>query len=144
MQLNADQTATLKTWIDQGLSLSEIQKKISQDWGLALRYMDLRLLIDDLALIFPEPQASPEPSEEKAKKEEPPLGAVTVELDPITSPSCLASGTVHFSDGATCKWQLDGLGRLAVIPPQKGYKPPADDMPRFQEALQSKLQNRLF
>lgn len=144
MQLTADQTATLKAWIDQGLSLSEIQKKISQDWGLALRYMDLRLLIDDLALSFPEPQVGPEPSEEKAKKEEPALGTVAVELDPITSPSCLASGTVQFSDGATCKWQLDGLGRLAVIPHQKGYKPPADDMPRFQEALQSKLQNRLF
>jgi hypothetical protein len=144
MQLNDHQTATLKAWIDQGVSLSDIQKKISQEWGLAFRYMDLRLLIDDLALSFPHPEDKAEPTEQKEKKEEPVLGAVSVELDPITSPSCLASGTVSFSDGATCKWQLDGLGRLAIIPHQKGYKPPADDMPRFQEALQSKLQNRLF
>lgn len=144
MQLNETQRVDLKNWLDAGMSLSDIQKKISQEWGIEIRYMDLRLLIDDLALSFPQPEEPTDSLEQKQKKEEPATSTVSVELDPISSPSCLASGTVNFSDGATCKWQLDGLGRLAIIPHQKGYKPPAEDMPLFQEALQQKLQNRLF
>ena len=106
--------------------------------------MDLRLLIDDLALSFPAEHPTAKNTETNKPDAQTQPGAVNVDIDPINSPNCLASGTVTFSDGATCKWQLDTLGRLAIIPHQSGYKPPAEDMPLFQESLQAKLQNRLF
>lgn len=143
MQLNEQQTATLKGWIAAGISLSDIQKTINHEWHMPLTYMDLRLLIDDLALSFPQAPAADKGTEAPKLDTHQP-GTVSVDIDPINSPNCLASGTVTFSDGATCKWQLDTLGRLAIIPHQSGYKPPAEDMPLFQESLQAKLQNRLF
>lgn len=144
MQLDEPQTRTLKTWIETGVSLSDIQKNITQEWHIPITYMELRLLIDDLALSFPAAAASSEKTETSKQAQETQAGTVSVDIDPINSPNCLASGTVTFSDGATCKWQLDTFGRLAIIPHQKGYKPPADDMPLFQETLQHKIQNRLF
>ncbi len=144
MQLNEQQTATLKTWIDAGVSLSDIQKHITQEWHMPITYMELRFLIDDLALSFPTPADTGEKTDTNKQPQEAQTGTVSVDIDPINSPNCLASGTVTFSDGASCKWHLDTFGRLAIIPHQKGYKPPADDMPLFQETLQSKLQNRLF
>lgn len=146
MNLQPNQQKELKTWLDLGLSLSQIQKNIQEKWHLSITYMDLRLLIDDLHLNFPEKKESQikevstvleEPSEE-------PLGKVSVDLDAIAAPGALVNGTVTFSDGEVCQWKLNQLGQLGLVPSKHGYKPSQEDLVEFQKALQAKLESRGF
>ena len=37
-------------WIADGMGLSDVQKKINQDFGIVMTYMDVRFLVDDLDL----------------------------------------------------------------------------------------------
>src|SRR5919197_4497994 len=50
MNLDDAQKRTVAEWIAQGLKLSEIQKRLSEELGLHLTYMEIRLLVDDLKL----------------------------------------------------------------------------------------------
>jgi hypothetical protein len=52
----------------------------------------------------------------------------------------MASGKVKFSDNKTADWYLDQMGRLALAPTEKGYKPTAADLQDFQMALQAELE----
>lgn len=141
MQFNTDQSNQLAKWLAEGLSLSEIQKRIKDTWNLSVTYMDLRLGIDDLNLSFPEKKEAPKVTEE-VKEDEPTLGSVTVELDPVTSPGSLVNGTVTFSDGVTCQWKLSQFGELGLVPSKTGYKPSQEDLAEFQKALQAKLETK--
>ena len=68
-----------------------------------------------------------------------PASNVTVELDRLTRPGTLASGTVTFSDGNAAKWAMDQYGRL-MLDAAKGYKPAAADIQAFQTELSVQLQ----
>ena len=50
-------------------------------------------------------------------------GGVSVEMDRVTKPGTLVSGTVTFSDGTHAAWSLDQLGRLALDAKEPGYQP---------------------
>ncbi|HAH97685.1 MAG TPA: hypothetical protein DCO70_00015 [Verrucomicrobiales bacterium] len=66
-------------------------------------------------------------------------GDVSVTVSPVTKPGTMASGSVTFSDGVTCDWHVDQLGRPALVPPSDGYRPPEADMPKFGQKLQQEL-----
>jgi hypothetical protein len=85
----------------------------------------------------PQPLAQPRPSEPEGKPPE--AGRVTVTVDELTQPGTLASGQVTFSDGNKAVWAFDELGRLQVIPRQRGYQPSEQDVRAFQSALQNEL-----
>src|SRR5436190_8177325 len=51
MNLDDAQKKKVTEWIAQGLKLSEIQKRLSDELGLRLTYMEARLLVDDLKLM---------------------------------------------------------------------------------------------
>src|SRR5882672_5482005 len=51
MNLDEAQKKMVTEWIAQGLKLSEIQKRLSDELGLRLTYMEARLLVDDLKLM---------------------------------------------------------------------------------------------
>src|SRR3989442_1232840 len=50
MSLDEAQKQKVKAWIEQGLSLSEIQNKLASESAVQMTYMEVRFLIDDLKL----------------------------------------------------------------------------------------------
>ena len=143
--MNLDDTQRLKVaaWINEGLKLAEIQKRLESDLGLRLTYLEVRFLVDDLKLKPkdppPPPKAAPKPEDALAPPASAP-GKVSVTVDQLARPGALVSGKVKFSDGKTAEWILDQAGRLGLVPSDKGYKPPAADVQEFQVALQQELQ----
>src|SRR6266536_4696387 len=123
MNLDDAQKRTVADWIAQGQKLSEIQKRLSDELGVHMTYMEVRLLVDDLKLtpkdIEPPkavelpgkqpgssptataPETGPEAdATEIAAEDELPLpgaGGVTVKVDQLARPGALVSGNVTFS-----------------------------------------------
>lgn len=156
MNLDDAQKKHLAEWIDAGLKLSEIQTRLASEFGLRLTYMEVRLLVNDLKLVpkdvEPAKPAQPigEPAERNAPAGtvdapssggQPPSGraGVSVTVDQLARPGALASGKVSFSDGQEAGWYLDEMGRLGLVPKQKGYRPQAADVEQFQMALEKEM-----
>lgn len=156
MKLDEAQRQKVAAWIAEGLKLSEIQKRIGKELGVAMTYMDVRFLVDDLKLTpkDPEPPKPPAPSPLTAPAapaapaatlvpEAPgaaaPAGGASVTVDQLARPGTMVSGKVTFSDGQIADWYLDQTGRLGVVPAVPGYKPTAADVQQFQLALQEQM-----
>lgn len=157
MTLDDAQKSTVLKWIGEGLKLSEIQKKVEEELGLKLTYMELRFLVDDLKVMPKDPAPTPTPAIGSAPGAIPPgttapaqpptpggPSSVAVTVDNVTRPGALVSGSVRFGDGNTAIWYLDQTGKLGVAPQQAGYKPSAADLQAFQAELQSQLQKLGF
>lgn len=146
MTLTDEQKTAVAGWIEAGAPLSDVQKRLREDFEISMTYLDTRLLVDDLKVSFKEPEPEPvsEPDEDPALLEdaepEPPLpagnGRVQVTIDQITKASALISGRVTFSDGQTAAWYLDQMGRLGLDPDTVGYRPAEQDVLAFQIELQ--------
>ena len=151
MQLTEAQAQTARQWLQDGVKLSDFQKRLETEFGLRLTYMDTRLLVDDLRVVpkDPEPPRQPEPAAAAPAPATPPPvedavpvpgGGVTVGVDTITRPGALASGSVKFSDGQSAQWYLDQTGRFGMVPSQCGYRPSQEDLQQFQVLLDRELQ----
>jgi hypothetical protein len=119
-----------------------------------MTYMDVRLLADDLKVTPKDPEPAhpaPAPGETapEAASEPPapsaldaaaaPTGGVSVAVDQLARPGAMASGKATFSDGQKADWYIDQYGRLGLVGPTPGYRPPPDDIPVFQTALDREL-----
>lgn len=170
MNLTDAQKQQVSQWLDQGLKVAEVQKKISAELGVSMTYMEVRFLLDDLRLKpkDPEPPKQPAPSSPIASAsgaapaaqpaaptgsgpgailpEEVPAGGCAVQLsvDALARPGTVVSGKVTFSDGQKAEWYLDQMGRPGLVPAQKGYRPSQGDIMEFQELLQMELQKMGF
>ncbi len=149
MDLSTEQKAELKLWLDQGMTLTEIYKKVTDDWKLPITYMELRFLIDDLGLNFSEPKKTANNENTKAQTPELPeepklMHSVNVTVDKVVRPGALASGSVTFSNGISAAWQLDQMGRIGLIPGKEGYKPSKEDIEEFQIALEEAMHKSGF
>jgi hypothetical protein len=147
MNLDDTQRKQVAAWIDEGLKLAEIQKRLESELGLRLTYLEVRFLVDDLKLKpkDPPPPLKPPPKPEDALVPPAPApGKVSVTVDQLARPGALVSGKVKFTDGKSADWVLDQAGRLGLVPSEKGYKPPAADVQEFQIALQQELQKLGF
>lgn len=156
IQLTEEQKKTLRQWVSDGASLSDIQKKIAEEFKIPVTFMDVRFLVLDLNLAIKEKKSSSgagvdlskaPPSaagEEEADLGEPESqpGNVRVELDRVVKAGALASGSARFSDGETVTWSLDQFGRLAVGAAKAGYRPSQEDLQAFQQELARLLQSR--
>ena len=159
-------------WIAEGLKVSEIQKRLDAELGVRMTYMEVRLLLDDLSLVPKDqpssigekqlgqslaqgakpgsappastPQISGTAAQTPTKTPTVAPGKVSVNVDAVTQPGTLVSGTVTFSDGNTASWYLDQTGRLGLAPKQQGYRPSPEDVEDFQIELQSELQKLGF
>jgi hypothetical protein len=142
MNLDDTQRQKVAAWINEGLKLAEIQKRLESEFGLRVTYLDVRFLVDDLKLKPKDPPPPPKPPAppEAASPLAAPASKVSVTVDQLTRPGSMVSGKVKFSDGKTADWLLDQAGRLAIVPAEKGYKPPTADVQEFQIALQQELQ----
>jgi len=159
MQLTDDQKQKVNQWVTEGCGLSEIQKRLRDEFNLALTFMDVRFLVLDLGIklkdqvtlkttapieldkISAEPAMAAEP---EMPPDEAPLGggSVAVEIDRVMKPGALISGTVTFSDGMSGSWSLDQTGHLGLSTTREGYRPNQNDLQAFQQELTRLIQSR--
>lgn len=168
MNLDENQKQQVALWLNDGLKLAEVQKKLEQDFGIKLTYMEVKLLVSDLDLrpkdpVVEKPVAPPAPQTptDNAAGQElggaaadapfpeedlPPASPsnVKVTVDQIARPGAMISGKVNFANGKVCEWMLDQMGRLGLVPAADGYKPTAAEVQEFQVALQIELQKMGF
>jgi hypothetical protein len=188
MNLTPEQKKAVSAWVAAGASISDVQKRLRDEFKVSLTYIDTRFLIDDLGLDIkkapppkapsnadlgaakpagpatPPPAVGPGPRAQPGDAElvdegdayaagedefaddlppETPTGAtgpVTVEIDRLTRPGTVVSGTVKFSDGQSGKWALDQMGRLVFEGSTPGYRPSQADLQAFQRTLSAQLQ----
>lgn len=156
MELTELQKKQVADWVDEGCGLSEIQRKLNQEFDIRATFMDVRFLIIDLNLDIkeeggeeagekPEEPPSPVSSDDAGTAPVepellPPEGSsVSVDIDRVVKPGALVSGSVTFSDGVTASWMLDQFGRLALDASDPGYRPSQEDVQAFQQVLQEKM-----
>ncbi len=70
MQLTDEQKAKVRQWVAEGCGLSEIQKRLRDECGLTLTFMDVRFLVLDLGIALKEKEP-PKPLRD-LKLEKPP------------------------------------------------------------------------
>ena len=167
MTLDDSQKQTVRQWIEDGLTVADIQKRLAEELKISMTYMEVRFLVDDLGVLpkDPEPEvkeeeATPTPEDSPAQPEAsgtednlgelvddeagPAGGKVKISLDQITRPGMMVSGKVTFSEQQSAGWHLDQFGQLGLAPDQEGYKPSQDDLMEFQMALQAELSRKGF
>lgn len=62
MNLSPEQKKAVSSWTAAGASISDVQKRLRDEFKLSLTYIDTRFLIDDLGLVIktaPKPVANP-------------------------------------------------------------------------------------
>lgn len=73
MELNESQKKAVAAWINDGDSLSEVQTKIAESFGIKMTYMDVRFLVDDLNLELCD-KSVPAPENPPAEEPGEPIG----------------------------------------------------------------------
>ena len=149
--LSEDQVEAVRGWVAQGARMADVQKKLTEEFGFKVTYMDTRFLALDLELEFAkdEEEKTEDPAasvlvEDPAMPEFPAgIGEVDATVDRVARPGAMVSGTVTFSDGMKGRWLIDEMGRPSIDPDQAGYQPTEDDLEAFQEKLRGLLDGHL-
>lgn len=146
-QLTEEQVATIKEWVAAGGQMAEVQRRLKEEFGFNLTYMDTRFLALDLQLEFvveEEDEDEPDLGDGVISGEAAvPTGGVKATLDQVARPGAMVSGSVIFSDGMTGVWIIDQMGRPSVDPDQVGYQPTEADLIAFQRQLQEMLKDHM-
>lgn len=153
MALTDEQKTAVARWLEEGAKPADVQSRLAQEFDTHLTYMEVRFLLDDLKVmpkdptppepVKPaEPEAAAAPADAPADEVLPPEGAggVTLVVDTLTRPGAMVSGRATMSDGKKVEWYIDQTGRLGMVGPEPGYRPPQQDIPEFQAALENELQ----
>jgi hypothetical protein len=141
-QLSDDQKNAIHAWAADGATMSDIQRRITEEFGHRITYMDTRFLVLDLGITLKqEPkaeekqQADPSAADDAVGSDSSTTGGVTVTRDEITIPGTMFSGKVRFSDGENALWYVDETGRLGLDADTTGYRPSQEDIISFQVEL---------
>jgi hypothetical protein len=135
-KLSDDQKSALHAWAAEGASIADLQKRLKDEFGITITYMDARFLVLDLGIELQDtPKDEPKPAEEPAPAKPVPTGVVSVTMDTLALPGALISGKVSFSDGETAIWMLDQYGRPGLDADTPGYRPSPEDIADFQKQL---------
>lgn len=164
------QKDAIRGWVKAGEGLSEIQRRIREEFNISMTYMDVRFLVIDLDVQLKDREHRETVDLSAARDQDAPghaqapgagadAGAedggapgagtgsgVRVDLDRVTKAGAVVSGTVVFSDGVSAAWSLDQFGRLALDPGpgQETYNPSPEDIQTFQTELRDLLASRGF
>jgi hypothetical protein len=151
--LSSEQVEMVKEWVAEGAQMADLQKRLKDDFGFNVTYMDTRFLSLDLALNFQVDEEESEGandiknSEAQEEVDLEPLvqdrETVTVTLDQVARPGAMVSGTVTFSDGMKALWLIDEMGRPSIDPDQPGYQPSEADLVSFQAELKGLLDGQI-
>lgn len=165
--LNESQVEQIRGWAEDGVGLSELQRRLADDLEVRVTYMEVRFLLDDLGIELKveapssaeedaaeeseaseAPESSPEPEAEEADvlPEDPasPQGEdnVTVTISELQRPGAIVSGKVTFGGGKSADWWMDQMGRLGMNADDPEFRPTEADMMAFQRELQRVAQQR--
>ena len=173
---NEERNRVIMEKLNEGMSLSDVQKFLERECGLRMTYFDLRMLAADLQVDWekqdrpkadtsidvskapvqrpqpPPPQPQPQEGaddddvqpedggEEQATPAPAPAdGHSAIVLDETPIPGAAVSGTVTFPSGASGRWVLTRDGRFGLEPDEGSAQPTEDDYAVFQQDLQRKL-----
>ena len=173
---NEERNRVIMEKLNEGMSLSDVQKFLERECGLRMTYFDLRMLAADLQVDWekqdrpkadtsidvskapvqrpqpPPPQPQPQEGaddddvqpedggEEQAVPAPAPAdGHSAIVLDETPIPGAAVSGTVTFPSGASGRWVLTRDGRFGLEPDEGSAQPTEDDYAVFQQDLQRKL-----
>lgn len=139
-KLTGEQKDALVRWAAEGATMSDLQRRLKEDFDLTVTYMDTRFIVLDLKLELLEEAKEPEKKVEEPVAAPVPTGKVVVEMDHLALPGALISGRVTFSDGQTGVWMLDQTGRPGLDPDTPGYRPTPEDIAEFQVQLRAVVQ----
>ena len=158
MQLEPAQLEAVKSWLAEGASLSDVQKRLKEELGVSMLYLDLRMLVLDIGASVREKEA-PKPADPPAGRpaekideadevdddetddggNSADLPRITVSLDRIMKPGALVSGEAEFPGNQKIHWVLDQMGRLAIDKAPPNFKPSQDEASAFQLSLRETL-----
>ena len=167
MNLTPSQQDAVRQWVAGGDSISRVQTRLAEEFGVHMSYMDVRLLILDLDAVvqdapdpappkpapaaegnFPEggdddfpPPSGDAPAPLPGDGDLPPPSGVKVELSRIAKPGFALCGDVTFSDGVKAQWGVTNRGELALDGCAPDYRPSNEDVREFQLQLRSLIQN---
>lgn len=164
MNLSEQQQASVKSWVEEGAGLAEVQRRLESEFSLKMTFLDTRFLVDDLKLSIHSAEPEKKPEEESEPESTPSPsglvdesgqlaggspaaegdGAVAVSLDEIAVPGTMVSGKVSFSDGVSARWFLDEGGRLGIDGGDPNYRPSDEDLVTFQGELQKLMHSKGF
>lgn len=173
---NEERNRVIMEKLNEGMSLSDVQKFLERECGLRMTYFDLRMLAADLQVDWekqdrpkadtsidvskapvqrpqpPPPQPQPQEGaddddvqpedggeEQAAPAPAPADGHSAIVLDETPIPGAAVSGTVTFPSGASGRWVLTRDGRFGLEPDEGSAQPTEDDYAVFQQDLQRKL-----
>lgn len=139
-KLTDDQKDALVRWAAEGATMSDLQRRLKEEYDLTVTYMDTRFIVLDLKLELHEEAKQPEKKVEEPVVPKVATGSVSVTLDELALPGALISGRVTFSDGETGIWMLDQTGRPGLDPDTPGYQPTQADILAFQSQLRALVQ----
>lgn len=142
--------------LNEGVSLSDIQKQLRSEKGVNMTFLDLRLMVSEIENIDWSKQKTEEKPKEP-KKVDPEKGALldeedefagtsdegiaggttVVEVSRLTRPGTIANGSVKFASGIKANWMVDQYGRLGLD--KATGEPTAQDIKEFQTELQKML-----
>ena len=112
MNLDETQRKKVAAWINEGLKLSDIQKRLETECGLRVTYLDLRLMVDDLKLKPKDPVPPPKPPPSAAAESklslapaDAPAGKVSVSVDQLTR-----RGRIGQRQSQIQRWKIGGMG----------------------------------
>ncbi|MEM9080059.1 MAG: hypothetical protein AAGC74_05140 [Verrucomicrobiota bacterium] len=145
-ELSEEQVAALRAWAAEGGQLADLQKKLKEEFGLNVTYMDMRFAVLDLGIEIQGEEEEEERSddadavlEEASGSSEGGDGKVSVTVDQIAQAGAMVSGTIVFSDGEKGRWLIDAMGRPSLDPDTAGYRPTEEDLMAFQLELAKAL-----
>jgi len=152
MSLTDSQKKIVSNWLAQGKSLAEIQRLLRDEFSISMTYMEVRFLVDDLDVTLegtlPEDggsSAADDEVEEPEVVEETINQGVSVEVDAVTPPGALMSGSVTFSDGEKLGWQLLSNGQMGLTPGDNpDYRPSPVDMQEFRTQMDAIFRKKGF
>ena len=152
MSLTDSQKEAVSDWIAEGKSLADVQRLLREEFSISMTYMDVRFLIDDLNISMEEEEEPEDTDGTSEKVEEPEVveegvgHGVSVEVDAVTPPGALMSGSATFSDGVTLGWQLLANGQLGLTPgdDNPSYRPSVEDMEDFRIQMDNIIRKKGF
>ncbi len=162
---NKERDAFIKDSLNQGISLSDVQKELAEKFDLRMTYLELRMIATELAVdwtkhdkpapakaaVIEDAAAGAEeedwgeededfaPDEAEAAAAPATSGKTKVTVSKLVRPGAAISGDVEFASGAKGDWYVDNLGRLGFNPAEGSGQPDQNDLREFQVELQKAL-----
>jgi len=154
-------------YLAKGISLAEIQKTLSREYGVVKTFLELRLIASELENVDwnkfnkdteskagnktvenkkPEQDGKESPEEDEEEILEPDdvtsgpgkqTGKTAVQISPIARPGAVLSGSATFASGATAEWMIDMMGRVRLE--KKNGEPTQEDIKDFGIEIQKAL-----